>query len=117
MSWLALMASGANAHGISDKAQVAERSVHMRAADTHAGIDKVLESSNATADSTDHCNQSHCGHSHGAAIPTSPGTHLKASSQTHAPKTSSYWASAAIADTIERPKWPVTTSAVVSLLS
>jgi len=117
ISWLALVAGGANAHSISDTAHVAEHSTHMHAADTNAVTHEALDSSNADADSTDHCKQSHCGHSHGAAIPTSPGTHLKASSRIHAPNTSSRWASAAIANNIERPKWPVTTSAVVSLLS
>lgn len=117
ISWLVLIAGGANAHGISDTARVAEHSAHMHAVNTDAATLVALDSTHAGADSTDHCNQSHCGHSHGAATPTSPVTHLKVSSRTHAPNTISRWASAAIADSIERPKWPVTTSAVVSLLS
>lgn len=117
ISWLALIAGGANAHSISDTAHAAEHFTHMHAADTDAATHEALDINSAVADSTDHCNQSHCGHSHGAAIPTSPGTHLKANNRTHAPNTSSRWASAAIADSIERPKWPLTTSAVVSLLS
>ena len=118
IAWLALIAGGANAHITRDAAHGADHAAHAAHAQTtvsdESGSD---ESADVDVSLSDACNQSHCGHNHGTALPTSPGAHAKVNSHVDAPKSSSCWASAAITDNIERPKWPFTTHVVVSLLT
>lgn len=123
--WLALIAGGANAHITSDATHEAEHAAHVHTTTGDASTSNASngdesssdESGSADASLSEACSQSHCGHNHGTALPTSPGAHAKVNSHVDAPKSSSCWASAAITDNIERPKWPFTTHAVVSLLT
>ena len=118
--WMALFAGGANAHGISDSAHGAEHAGHAHSTTVDSSIELSADPANAdraSADIVKTCSQSHCGHGHSTGMLMRPNTCIKMNAVTDAPLSSSRWASAAIADNIERPKWPFTTPAVVSLLS
>ena len=118
--WMALFAGGANAHGISDSAHGAEHAGHAHSTTVDSSIELSADPANAdrtSADIVTTCSQSHCGHGHSTGMLMLPSTCIKINAVTDAPLSSSRWASAAIADNIERPKWPFTTPAVVSLLS
>ena len=121
---MALFAVGANAHGISDLAHGAEHAGHAH----HTSVDVSFEASievgadranadRASADIDKTCSQSHCGHGHSTGLLMLPGTCIKMDVVADAPLANSSWASAAITNNIERPKWQITTPAVVSLLS
>ena len=109
MAWLALMSGGANAHSTSDAAHEAEHAtqVHTISSDTVKSME---------ADHTDACSQSHCGHGHSTGMLMPVGAQPKVDAACIVPTSTSCWASSAIANNIERPKWPTTTPAVVSLL-
>jgi hypothetical protein len=118
--WLALIAGGANAHASSgathgaDHASYVHTTVGDAANEDASGIDEL---GTADASISEACNQSHCSHNHGTALPTSTVAQAKANSVSDAPKSLASWASAAASNNIERPKWPFTTPAVVSLLT
>ena len=115
--WLTLMSVGANAHVTSDAAHevlyTQDQAVHET--QNHTTIFDAV----TTADSShaDICNQSHCGHGHTAGMLTRHGTCVKTDTVTTVPTSRASWASSTITSNIERPKWPVTTPAVVNLLS
>lgn len=118
--WMALFAGGVNAHGISDSAHGAEHAGHAHSTTVDSSVEVSAEPANAdraSADIVKTCSQSHCGHGHSTGMLMLPSTCIRMDAVTDAPLSSSRWASAAIADNIERPKWHLTTSAVVSLLS
>ena len=121
---MALFAGGANAHGISDLAHGAEHAGHAHNTNVdlsfESGIEVSAERANADragADIDKTCSQSHCGHGHSTGLLMLSGTCIKMDVVAAAPLSSSRWASAAITDNIERPKWHRTTPVVVSLLS
>ena len=118
--WMALFAGGANAHGISDLAHGAEHAGHAHSTSVDASIEVSADRANAdraSADIVKTCSQSHCGHGHSTGMLMLPSACIKMDPVADAPLSSNRWASAAIADNIERPKWLLTTPAVVSLLS
>lgn len=121
--WMALFAGGANAHGISDLASGAEHAGHAHNTKVDLSVDPSIEVSaeraNTDQASTDlgkTCSQSHCGHGHTGMLMLAK-TWIKMDVVAELAFSSSRWASAAIADDIERPKWLFTTPAVVSLLT
>ena len=118
--WLAVFAGGANAHGIGNSAHETAHTGHVHSISVDSGVEVDADQANADRASPDignACSQSHCGHGHNTGILTAAATCSQVDAVTDAPLSSSRWASAAIADNIERPKWPFTTPAVVSLLS
>ena len=118
--WMALFAGGANAHGISDLAHGAEHAGHAHSTSVDASNEVSADRANAdraSADIVKTCSQSHCGHGHSTGMLMLPSACIKMDAVADAPLSSNRWASAAIADNIERPKWLLTTPAVVSLLS
>lgn len=118
--WMALFAGGVNAHGISDSAHGAEHAGHAHSTTVDSSVEVSADPANAdraSADIVKTCSQSHCGHGHSTGMLMLPSTCIRMDAVTDAPLSSSRWASAAIADNIERPKWPLATPAVVSLLS
>lgn len=118
--WMALFAGGANAHGISDLAHEAEHAGHTHSTSVDSSIEVSADRANAdraSADIVKTCSQSHCGHGHSTGMLMLPSTCIKMDVVADAPLSSSCWASAAVTDNIERPKWLATTPAVVSLLT
>ena len=117
MVWLTLMSVGANAHPTNDAAQKtfythehsAEKQQHHVAAFDTASLVEVSH--------TDTCSHSHCGHSHAAGLLGQESASGKTDTATKVPDDRTSWATGHIVNNIERPKWPVTTPAVVNLLS
>lgn len=111
--WLALMAGGANAYATTDAEHVAPH------AHDHTAPPDVAMQAPATQDAShaDTCSQSHCGHGHATGLLAPHGTSVKTDLLTAAPTSRASWASSAMISSIERPKWPFITPAVVSLLS
>jgi hypothetical protein len=119
--WLALMSGGANAYVTSDAEHVAPHSHSQASQDTYDHTpppDVAIQAPTAQdASHADTCSQSHCGHGHATGLLAPHGTSVKTDLLTAAPAYQPSWASNAITSNIERPKWPFTTPAVVSLLS
>lgn len=115
------MSGGANAYVTSDAEHIAPHSHSQVSQDTHDNTpppDLAIQVPTAQdANHADTCSQSHCGHSHAAGLLAPHGTSVKTDLLTAAPTSQPSWASNAITSNIERPKWPFTTPAVVSLLS
>ena len=126
-----LMAGGANAHGITNVSPIAahdfSHSQNNRSAarqtlqQTSPDAQHTLAQSDTAAPAelhhTDSCSHSHCGHSHAAGVMAVHSTYVAAGATTGVPTLGASWASSAVIDNIERPKWPFTTPAVVSLLT
>ena len=117
MVWLTLMSVGANAHATDDAAHktfythdhsAQEKQHHVAALDTASSVE---------VSHTDTCNHSHCGHSHAAGLLGQESASGKTDTVTKVPADRASWATSHIVNNIERPKWPVTTPAVVNLLS
>ena len=115
--WMALLSLGANAHAAIQTAPAAAHSHdhallttqhHEAEADSLAAVD---------AKHADTCSHSHCGHGYATGIAAGLYAWVKKNATTTAPATRVSWLSSAVTDNIERPKWPVITPAVVSLLS
>ena len=115
--WLVLLSAGANAHVALQAAPAAAHSQyhaslttqhHVAAADGIAAVD---------VKHADTCSHSHCGHGYATGIAAGLYAWVKNNDPTDAPATRVSWLSSAVTDNIERPKWPVITPAVVSLLS
>jgi hypothetical protein len=119
--WLALMSAGANAYATTDPEHVAPHTHSHAFQDTHDHTpppDVAIQAPTAQdASHADTCSQSHCGHGHPTGLLAHYGTSVKTDLLTAAPISHPSWASSAITSNIERPKWPFTTPAVVSLLS
>lgn len=115
--WLVLMSGGSHAHATSDAAHgtghAHDHSAHLTQ-NQAAAIDAVTAADAAPAEA---CNQSHCGHSHTTGVLTQHATSIKTDGLSCAPKFRDSWASSLITSNIERPKWSVTTPAVVNRLS
>ena len=122
-----LMAGSANAHGVMDTAPVAAHG-HSHIQNNHHTHQYALPDAQhllAAADSVapveahhiDTCSHSHCGHNHAAGLMEMHSAYMTAGAAIAVPTSSASWASSAITDNIERPKWLFTTPAVVSLLT
>jgi hypothetical protein len=112
---LALMSGAVAAHATYEAAHDLGHAVaHAHVGEIgDAGSDQA---SHADADHPDTCNQSHCGHGHNTGLFTTFKACPKAQAASNAPLARNIWASSTIHNNIERPKWQVTTPAVVSLL-
>jgi hypothetical protein len=110
MAWMALMSGGVNAHSISDAAHEVEHAAQTQTTSIDAPV-------NLDTEHTDACSQSHCGHGHSTAMLMPVGAQVKADAIFIVPTSTSRWASSAVANNIERPKWLFSTPAVVSLLT
>jgi hypothetical protein len=122
--WMALFAGGANAHGISNLAHGSEHAGHGHDTSVDQSFEPSIDvaadrvnADRASVDIDNTCSQSHCGHGHSTGLLMLPSAWMKMDATADGPLSSRCWASAAITDNIERPKWQVTTPAVVSLLS
>jgi len=133
MVWMALMSGGANAHMHSvdhhwHEAHSAHDHDHNHnhdhgdAAKVIAGATTMLaDSSMLDANNAETLTQAHYSHGHShhhaAGLPASCDMLAAVAPPSIKPVSCLPIVSSAIANNIERPKWPVTTPAVVSLLS
>ena len=115
--WLTFMSVGANAHATSDAAHETLYTHDHFAEEKQNNLVAFDVASSPEASHADNCNHSHCGHGHAAGLLTrdGPSANLNTAIKLQTSRTS--WATSHIDNNIERPKWPVTTPAVVSLLS
>lgn len=117
MVWLALVSVGANAHASIGAAHATWHThAHTTQKTQHhaAAVPQALSTDTSHADT---CNHSHCGHGHAAGMLGHQGTSVETDATAALPVSHANWASGPISSNIERPKWSVTTPAVVSLLS
>ena len=117
MVWLTFMSLDASAHATNDAAHetlYTHDHSSQKLQDQVAAFDAA---SSAEASHADTCSHSHCGHSHVTGMLTRGDSYEDTDAQSQATSSRTSWASSHIANDIERPKWPVTTPAVVSLLS
>jgi hypothetical protein len=110
--WLALLSGGVHAHAAADAAQeLGHLAAHAVEAQL-AGADQVGAHDHAHSET---CSLSHCGHGHATGLLAGAGlrfTDTKAPAPLPTPPS---WASREQPDSIERPKWRLTTLAVVNL--
>jgi hypothetical protein len=115
--WLVLVSGGSYAHATGEAAHETDYAHDHSAHKTQnqaAAVDSLTASDAAPADA---CNQSHCGHGHTTVVPTQHSAHGKTAAVSLTPQFVTSWATSHITSNIERPKWPVTTPAVVNHLS
>ena len=128
MAVFVLMSGGANAHGTADTVAVVAAHHHSHSQNDHHAFQNASNDANHPASAastgevvasshTDICSHTHCGHSHAAGVVAAQSTSMTAGATAFVPRLGVSWASSAITDNIERPKWQITTPAVVSLLS
>ena len=121
---LALMSAGASAHA----GHAAHGRVHSadgKVAYAHQSATQEKQShtlvygvaSKAETSHVDTCDHSHCGHAQVAGLLARDGSDWNIDTASNAPTQHTSWATSHVTNNIERPKWPVTTPAVVSLLS
>ena len=122
--WLALMWGGANAHAHSVEHHAHEaHTAHAHEANTQAMTGDAGTSADAsqTDNNTKNMTQGHCSHGHShhqaAGLPSSCVVLTVAALPNVKPISNLAPASSAITNNIERPKWPITTPVVVSLLN
>ena len=117
MAWLAVMSGAATAHAT---AEAAHPSSHTHDHAPHAAEHDAFPTEEAAANDASHvdtCQQGHCGHGHTTGVLAANRAFNQADALTAAPSSHASWVSSPITANIERPKWLVTTPAVVSLLS
>lgn len=123
--WLTLLAGGAHAvadarheasHALDTAVAVLSHtaSTALRTAETQAPTAQELEASHDKAHA-ESCNHSHCGHGHATGMLPAPQASLPDACRDMALTRSPQWASGEFATHIERPKWSLTTPAVVNL--
>ena len=121
IAWLALLSVGSQAYTTADAAHELS---HLSVLET-GGAD-VAESVNiakAKADPAhghdhfDTCGLSHCSHAHTTGVPNTHHAGLADAGSTAPLATLQPWDSRERPDSIERPKWVLTTPAVVNLLT
>lgn len=123
--WLTLLAGGAHAvadarheasHALDTAVAVLSQtaSTALRTAETQAPTAQELEASHDKAHA-ESCNHSHCGHGHATGMLPAPQASLPDACRDMALTRSPQWASGEFATHIERPKWSLTTPAVVNL--
>jgi hypothetical protein len=113
LAWLTLMSGGAYAHALHAHDQPAPVSQSQMQTPS-----LVLNSApEAHISQVDSCNHTHCGHGHAVGMLTAQNTNPKTDAKTAPPSSRASWVSSLIASNIERPKWLLTTPAVVSLLN
>lgn len=120
MVMFVLLSSGASAHAVMDTApinaynhtliQTADHALHRASAGNTTDAVAVLHHA-------DTCSHSHCSHSHAASVMTAHSAYTASGTVRAVPVSSERWASSAITNNIERPKWRAITPAVVSLLA
>ena len=127
--WLTLVSAGASAHAVHHSARessvkVVQKAVHQAeqpqhgtAQDKQSHAARYDAAAPTEASHADTCDHSHCGHGHAAGLPTLDGSYGHTDSANKLPTPRASWATSHIANNIERPKWPVTTPAVVNLQS
>lgn len=115
--WLTFMTVGANAHATNDAAHETLYTHDHFSKEKQNNVAAFDAASSVEVSHADTCNHSHCGHSHAAGLLTRDGSCGNTNTATKAPSSRTSWASSHIDNNIERPKWPVTTPAVVNLLS
>ena len=134
--WLTLMSAGASAHAMhyggnnngnnsAYKTEPAHHPANAQENPTHAAvhgsalIDPALPGAATSAEPshTEICEHSHCGHAHVVGMPTQNGSHANIDTAGKTPTSRISHASSHVTNNIERPKWPVTTPAVVNLQS
>ena len=114
--WLALLSGGAHAHAAADAAQevdhIAAHAVEAQLAGADGADAPIAAHEHGHSES---CSLSHCGHGHATGMLASADIRFSdAASSTPLPTPPS-WASREQPDSIERPKWTITTPAVVNL--
>ena len=118
--WLTLLSLCASAHATTEALHKALYTHEQSDQDSHqlaAAGDATISAVPATdAGHADSCNPNHCGHGHTAGVATGHGNRFKADAQSALPKSRESWVGSPVTSNIERPKWPVTTPAVVNLL-
>ena len=117
MMWLALISGVANAHATADVAHAVSHSHDDGLPAPQSQTIDIDAGTTGDSDHADHCNQSHCGHGQISGLVAPYSTSFKIDVLTCAPTSPTSWASSLMTTNIERPKWPVITPAVVSLLS
>ena len=117
--WLTVMSGGASASAIGKVDQSTAYTHDHAAPEVHSNSNSAAPDPFAAADCghSDACNHSHCGHHHAAGLLTRHGSAIKENIPSNAPTSTTSWASSGITSNIERPKWILTTPAVVNLLS
>lgn len=114
--WLALLSGGAYAHAAADAAQelghIAAHAVEVQLA--------VADGTEARSAENDHghsegCSQSHCGHGHTTGMLTTANLRFSDATSSAALLAPTFWASREQPNSIERPKWSITTLSVVNL--
>ena len=127
--WLTLVSAGASAHAVHHSARessvkVVQKAVHQAeqpqhgtAQDKQSHAARYDAAAPTEASHADTCDHSHCGHGHAAGLPTPDGSYASTDTAGKAPASRMSHASSDITNNIERPKWPVTTPAVVNLQS
>ena len=130
--WLAFMASGVSAyaharthahsahtthHAVHETSHTHMHSHQHAAQDQHDHVDALDAADSEQASQTEQCDQSHCGHSYSIGMLMGHGTCLSIGASANMQSRPLSWAASHIAHDIERPKWPITTPAVVNLVS
>ena len=115
--WLTFMSAGAHAHAANHTAHKAEYT-NIHASQKNQNDAAAFDApTSAEVSHFDTCNHSHCGHGHLAGPIAQDRSCGNTDTTISAPSARTNWATIHIANNIERPKWPVTTPAVVNLLS
>ncbi len=118
--WLTLLSVCASAHATTEALHKALSTHEQSDQDSHqfaAAADANIQAMPAAdAGHSDSCNPNHCGHGHTAGVATGQRASFKTAAEATLPKSPENWVSSPVISNIERPKWPVTTPAVVNLL-
>lgn len=116
--WLALLSGGAHAHAAADAAHEIGHAA-MHAADSGDDRASTLEVKKIdTAHGSEHtesCSLNHCGHGHATGMLASADLRFNNAAIGAPLPTLQAWASREQPSSIERPKWALTTPAVVNL--
>lgn len=116
--WMALLSGGAHAHAASDAVhEMDHAAMHAAHMDDSRNASPEAQKA-ATAHGSEHsetCSLSHCGHSHATGMLPSMPLRLGDAPAGAPLPTLQTWAGREQPNTIDRPKWKVTTLAVVNL--
>lgn len=123
--WLTLLAGGA--HALADARHEASHApvtaATMLTKDAHTSPSAAIHPAPGATDleavqgkaHSETCNHSHCGHSHATGLLPTLQTALPDAGRDMALSRHARWASGTFPPNIERPKWSLTTPAVVNL--
>jgi hypothetical protein len=114
--WLALLSGGAHAHATADAAQevghIAAHAIEAQLAAADGADPSMAAHEHCHSES---CSLSHCGHGHATGMLASAELRFSAAGVGAPLPTPPSWASREQPNSIERPKWTLTTPAVVNL--